>query len=431
MSTKHHILPNEIQRLQQEAVKRATDSVGGPVGLYEEWPDEEPTLIVTEDTGKLGRAFCHAVWEDKEGKEKCMLDHQYRAHFSGMSPISECWLGVHNVVCHIKDKSSVTLLGGAFRIQEFKNSAESKLNNYINKMPKEKQERFISLWNDVPEFSEDFAIKIISKHLELAASWYLFMITELSRFRYEENQVSHDLLIFLQSLIGNIDTLAVEMRRSPHIGKKWDSRFEEILRQCESYSRYLGTRLGNLGEPEFIYHLVKDVIYESVELHKSKAKRKWIDLRVELENATDNKGQVHYLEIQMAKDYLSRAFHNILDNAIKYSYNGTAENPRRVEIVGKFYNKNNIPGYLIKVSNYGIGIEKDETEKVFEIGYQGRLRSGEMRPGFGVGLSFVKECIGLHSGSISIESRRLSDGHAWLTTISIWLPLYVPKPSPK
>ena len=47
-----------------------------------------------------------------------------------------------------------------------------------------------------------------------------------------------------------------------------------------------------------------------------------------------------------------------------------------------------------------------------------------MRPGFGVGLSFVKECVELHGGTISIESQK--QGYAWFTTLSIWLPLFGP-----
>lgn len=432
MSKRQQILPNEIKQIQEEAVRRATETVGGPVGLYEEWPDELPTLITTEDTGKHGRGFCRAVWENSDDKDYCILDHMDRAQTLSQEetprPISECWLGIHNAFCRLKKNSSnISLLGGAFHVSEYKETAYKKLNDYIQRMSKDQQERFISLWNEIPDISEDQAINIIVKQLELVGLWYSFMITELSRFRYEENQVSHDLLIFLQSLIGNIETLAIELKRSQNIGKKWDVRFEEILKQCESYSDYLGTRLGNLGTPEFDYYPLRNIIYDSIELHRSKAKRKWIELVVDLEKVVDAKGQSHYPDVRMAKDYLSRAFHNLLDNAIKYSYSGAADRPREVVVTGKYTNVKNVLGYNIKISNYGIGIEQDELDKVFEPGYQGRLRTGEMRPGFGVGLSFVKECVELHDGIISIESQKLSDGHAWLTTLSIWLPLNGPK----
>jgi hypothetical protein len=432
MSKKYQILPSEIKQLQEEAVRRATESVGGPVGLYEEWPDEEPTLIVTEDTGKHGRGFCRAIWEDKDGKDNCLLDHHTRAHTlsqeSTPQPISECWLGVHNAFCRLKENAStITLLGGAFHARELKNEAFEKLNKYIQPMSRDEQERLIGLWNKIPDFDENHIINITIKQLELVGLWYSFMITELSRFRYEEGQVSHDLLIFIQSLIGNIEILAIELKRSQNIGKKWDARFEEILKQCEAYSDYLGARLGNLGNPEFIYYPLRNIIYNGVELHKSKAKKKGVDLSVDLEKILNDNGRIQIPEIRMAKDYLGRAFHNILDNAIKYSYSGTAEHPRRIDVIGKYLVRQSNPGYIIKVSNYGIGIEEDELENVFEPGYQGRLRAGEMRPGFGVGLSFVKKCVQLHDGTISIESHRLSDGHAWITTLNIWLPLHGPK----
>jgi signal transduction histidine kinase len=431
MSKKYQILPNEIKKLQEEAVRRATESVGGPVGLYEEWPDEKPTLIVTEDTGKHGLAFCRAIWEINDGKTRCILDHQYRAHMLSQEatpqPFSECWLGVHNAFCRLKeDTSTITLLGGAFHFRKLRKQAIKRLKDYIRLMSIEQQEKLVALWKDIPSFDESYILNVITKQLELVGLWYSFMITELSRFRYEEDQVSHDLLIFLQSLIGNVEVLAIELKRSQIIGKKWDARFEEILKQCEAYSEILGTRLGNLGAPEFSYYPLRNIVYDSVDLHKAKAGKRWIELVVELEKVIDDKGQAHLPEIRMAKDYLSRAFHNILDNAIKYSYSGAAERSREVIIVGKFQNRKNVLGYGIKVSNYGIGIEHDELEKVFESGYQGKLRVGEMRPGFGVGLAFVKECIELHGGTISIESQKLSDGHAWKTTLTIWLPLYGP-----
>ena len=89
--------------------------------------------------------------------------------------------------------------------------------------------------------------------------------------------------------------------------------------------------------------------------------------------------------------------------------------------------RENIHGYIVEVSNYGIGIDTDELEKVFEPGYQGRLRAGEMRPGFGVGLSFVRESVQLHDGVTSIQSHKVANGHAWLTTISVWLPIHGPQ----
>ena len=129
------------------------------------------------------------------------------------------------------------------------------------------------------------------------------------------------------------------------------------MKQCEAYSEILGTRLGNLGDPEFDYYSLQTVINDCVELHRLKAKKKWIDLVINLEKIMDDKGKIRSPEIKIAKDYLSRAFHNILDNAIKYSYSGAPERPLEVVIVGKILNKKNTLGYSIKVINYGIGIE--------------------------------------------------------------------------
>jgi signal transduction histidine kinase len=58
------------------------------------------------------------------------------------------------------------------------------------------------------------------------------------------------------------------------------------------------------------------------------------------------------------------------------------------------------------MSNYGVGILPDELHegKVFEDGYQGKLRQGEYRTGSGKGLSFVHSVIQRHHGRIQIKS---------------------------
>jgi len=426
MSIKQHIFPNEIKQLQEEAVRRATEQIGGPVGFYEEWPDENPTLIVTDDTGKHGRDFCRAIWEDETGRAQCLLDHKYRAQVMGEVPITECWLGLHNISCHLKENSSdIILVGGAFHVTELKNEALNKLQEYIQELSPAKQERLVTLWNEIPEHSESYAKNILVKQLELVGLWYVFMVTELSRFRYEENHVSHDLLIFLQSLLASIEIISIELKKSQNIGKKWDGRFEELLSLCETFSETIGTRIGNLGEPVFNYYPFGRVIHSCVELHRAKANNRLIDIIVNLEQTQDDDGQIRVPHIKMAKEYLNRTLHNVIDNAIKYSFRGTVEHHRRVEIIGTFKAVKSDPGYNIKISNYGIGIEQDELEKVFEPRYQGRLRKNEMRPGSGMGLSFVKKCVEeIHGGTITIESYQQKGGDAWLTIVNIWLPIH-------
>ncbi len=425
MSIKHHIYPKERSRLQEEAVRKAMDGVEGPVGFYEDWPGEDPELTITKYTLENWRSFCKAVWEDKDRRERCEKDYKNRAAECSGREISTCWLGVHNVICHVKDNSSgsVTLIGGELHVKEMKEEAKNKFDVFLASLPVESKDRFLKLWYEIPEYNKSHVETKFFYDFESAGKWYLFGIVQLSRFRYEEQQVIHDLLILLQSLIGNIEVLEIDIKRTFGIGKKWEARFEELIRSCEQNADFLSTRLGDLGNPEFSYEPLGPLVYKWVEVYKQNARKKGIDFLVNLEKVLDENGQARVPTIKTAYEYLNRAFHNLLDNAVKYSFEGTADHPRWIEIKGRSAVRQNIPGYSVEISNLGIGIEEDELDKVFEAGYQGRRRKGEFRPGFGVGLAFVKECVEMHGGIVTVTSRA-QERSGWLTTLHIWLPIH-------
>jgi len=137
----------------------------------------------------------------------------------------------------------------------------------------------------------------------------------------------------------------------------------------------------------------------------------------------DKEGKHKVLTVRMDRISLRQALLNVLDNAVKYSFDGTADHPRRVKVVGQLRKEQRVPGYIIAVSNLGIGIEKEELELVFEPRYQGRRRVDEDRSGYGMGLTFVKECVERHGGGVAMRSQP-QQRTGWLTTLYIWLPIH-------
>jgi len=91
------------------------------------------------------------------------------------------------------------------------------------------------------------------------------------------------------------------------------------------------------------------------------------------------------------KENLMHIFINLIDNAIKYN-----------EVHGKIfinsYTKNK--KVFIEVSDTGIGIPKEEREKIFEPFYTVYRDRSKNNGGTGVGLSLVKELIEKQKGSI-------------------------------
>jgi two-component system phosphate regulon sensor histidine kinase PhoR len=94
-------------------------------------------------------------------------------------------------------------------------------------------------------------------------------------------------------------------------------------------------------------------------------------------------------------DAIVQAFTNLMDNAVKYS--GTS---KVIKIrVGQ------VNGFIrFSVSDYGVGIPKEDLEKIFEKFY--RVSTGLVHDvkGNGLGLSIVKHIVEAHRGKVIVES---------------------------
>jgi two-component system phosphate regulon sensor histidine kinase PhoR len=107
--------------------------------------------------------------------------------------------------------------------------------------------------------------------------------------------------------------------------------------------------------------------------------------------------------------HLTNIIFNLMDNAIKYS----KEQPE-ISIA----TSNTTSALSITISDNGIGIPKDQLNKIFEKFY--RVPKGDLHDvkGFGLGLSYVKNMVEMHKGSITVNSK-IDEG----TKFSINLPL--------
>ena len=83
---------------------------------------------------------------------------------------------------------------------------------------------------------------------------------------------------------------------------------------------------------------------------------------------------------------------NLLDNAVKYSPNGSTV---QIEV------QEHTDMFLISVEDNGPGIRDEEKSKIFEKFIRGSGDKGA--GGFGLGLSFVREVIEGHDGKIGVE----------------------------
>ncbi|MFO7882915.1 MAG: HAMP domain-containing sensor histidine kinase [Kosmotogaceae bacterium] len=138
-------------------------------------------------------------------------------------------------------------------------------------------------------------------------------------------------------------------------------------------------------ETVHLNHLIEEII----EVFKNKIEAKSIKME---NNISENV----YLDVDSTLLY--RCLENILSNAIKYSYeNGTIS----------IYCTDKDDKALVTVEDEGIGINRDEMNRIFERFYRGREALKKGSTGLGLGLSLVKHSLKLLNSEIDIKSKHL------------------------
>jgi len=128
---------------------------------------------------------------------------------------------------------------------------------------------------------------------------------------------------------------------------------------------------------------LKKIIEEVCDSIHYKLRRYNIDLNLELEDLSTN----------VDPDLFKQIIINILDNSIKYS-----ETPS-IDI--KLHNED---GIKLTIKDYGIGIEPETLEHIFEPYLKGDKSRNSSIEGWGLGLSIVKEIVDKHGAKIEITS---------------------------
>lgn len=101
------------------------------------------------------------------------------------------------------------------------------------------------------------------------------------------------------------------------------------------------------------------------------------------------------------KDSILRVIINLLDNAVKFSYENT-------KITVSVWC--DIHSAYVRVGNFGIGIEQKELSNIFDRFYKTDKSRGRDKSGAGLGLSMAKNIMKLHNSRIWAESTRAKEG---------------------
>ena len=130
---------------------------------------------------------------------------------------------------------------------------------------------------------------------------------------------------------------------------------------------------------------------------------KWTKKTLELELA------ISECETEVNEELLKHVWIDLLDNAIKFSYENSSIKIETTEKKNKLY---------VSVKDYGIGIPKEELKLVWDRFYKSDASRGKDKKGTGLGLSITKEIIHSHGENINVIST-LDAGSEFIFTLPI------------
>jgi signal transduction histidine kinase len=218
--------------------------------------------------------------------------------------------------------------------------------------------------------------------------------------------VSHELRTPVTALIGYAKTL-----RQPEFSNDPTMR-EEFLERMERQ----GDRLLRLVE-----NLLTTARLESQELQITVGRLLFEDLVREVVEGLGSEATRIKLEvpedlpvIHTDRQLVGRVLSNLLDNALKYSPDGSS-----CELGAS----TELDHVRVWVTDHGIGIEPAKLDRIFDRFYQVDSSSTRRFPGAGLGLSMVRDLLDRLGGSISVVS---DPGEG--STFTVQLPLAIPAP---
>jgi len=187
--------------------------------------------------------------------------------------------------------------------------------------------------------------------------------------------------VILEGMTGEVSP------KSQEIIRRAEARCDTLLRLINDLLRLSRAREIPFAETSRLVD-ISETIDKVAALLSPRAERSEVTLAVELERP---------LPMVMGDaEGLEQLFTNLIANAIKYTP------PRgRVTISGRAAQE----GLRLAVTDTGVGIAPEDTERVFEEFYRAPGARAFVKEGTGLGLSIVKAVVDAHRGTIKVHSQ--------------------------
>ena len=199
--------------------------------------------------------------------------------------------------------------------------------------------------------------------------------------------VSHELKTPLTSISGFAEIMQGGLVKNEDIPKfagriyKESQRLLQLVEDVIQISQLDEEKTSYVWEPVDVYQVCKNA-FESL---KEKAKRLNVHLYICGER----------MKMEAVRTLLEEAIYNVCDNAIKYNRNDGSVSVFLVQTAQEIQ---------IVVQDTGVGIPKEDQDRVFERFYRVDKSHSKEIGGTGLGLSIVKHAVGALKGSVILRS---------------------------
>jgi signal transduction histidine kinase len=204
------------------------------------------------------------------------------------------------------------------------------------------------------------------------------------------SDVSHELKTPLTVIKGEIEITLNKVREPQYYIKSLETiqneanQIQTIVDNLLMLTKYTKENIENT----FISCSLDSILLETINKYNKQLKDKNIKLHLKKFESVTLDGNALLL---------GTIFSNLIDNAIKYT-------PKDKNIfISLYMKKENI--YFI-IEDEGIGIDKEQLEKVMNRFYRVEESRNKKIKGFGLGLSIVKNSVELHNAKINIDSKK-------------------------
>jgi len=201
---------------------------------------------------------------------------------------------------------------------------------------------------------------------------------------------SHELRTPLTSIIGEIEVTVVKDRTVTEYKEILNSIYHDALKLHELISGLLNIAQ---AESEKLNMLLKPVRVDELVLETCLLiEKKYPGSKVNINYSDSHTKNDDYL-LSSNWSLLYHVFLNVMDNAVKFSHDKPHIN------VTLASNKKEIS---VNIRDHGIGVRKEEVDRIFDPFYRSKDVIGYY--GYGIGLSLVKRILSILNGEIQISS---------------------------